>query len=308
MKTRLFYSLILSLAISVNAFGIESAVTHQIVLDGTKFTYPLLEKWIVEYSKINPAVKIKIASKANNLIPDINIIAHQPDQTEMNQNQEIIYTGEYALIPVTNDFNPQLPVFAKKGLSKKEIDKLFFETVDYDSDEPAQKSKYPAVIYARDNKACTSNALAKYFGRSASEIRGKKVFGDDIYLISAIKKDSLALTYNTLSYVFDTNSRQLKSGLALLPIDVKKENKQFFSNNLDDIINLLESGTVESVPVEKIGFIINKNKASKEITDFIQWILNDGQNFNHGIGFLKLDKNLLSEEIIKLSDKLLTQK
>jgi len=293
---------------SFTGLAAESASHEPVYISGTKFTYPLIEKWIAEYSKINPTANIRLASKNSTQAAELNIIAHRPGEKELQADQEIIYAGKYALLPVTNNHNPNLPLFAKKGLSKKEIDKLFFEVIDFDSDEPVEKSKFQATIYARDNKACTSNALAGYFGHQSSEIRGKKVFGDDIYLLSALKKDSIGISYNTLSYVYDTNSRNLKSGLAILPVDLRKDAKVILNGTLDDVLSALETTKVETIPVERIGFVLSQQSARKEVTAFLKWVLSEGQQFNHEFGFLTLDKNLAAEQAVRLNEKLLTLK
>ncbi|MDD4991931.1 MAG: hypothetical protein PHR83_06850 [Paludibacter sp.] len=309
MKTNYFYQVLFALFISSSVFATENAVKEPVVISGTKFTYPLIEKWIAEYEKVNPTANIKLAVKSNGgQTADLNIIAHQPAQNELQPNQEIIYTGRYALLPVTNNNNPILAATAKKGLNKKELDKLFFEVVDYDNDEPVQKSKFRANIYSRDNQACASTALAGYFGHQSSEIRGKKVFGDDIYLLSAIKKDSIGLTYNNLGYLYDVNSRNLKEGIALLPLDLKKEAKSILSGNLDEVLNVLEANRVETVPVERIGFVYSNQNARKEVSAFVKWVLTDGQKFNHDKGFLNLDKQALAEQTNLLSERFLTLK
>jgi len=309
MKTNYFYQVLFTLFISSSVFATENAVKEPVVISGTKFTYPLIEKWITEYEKVNPTANIKLAAKANGgQTADLNIIAHQPAQNELQPNQEIIYAGRYALLPVTNNNNPILAATAKKGLNKKELDKLFFEVIDYDSDEPVQKSKFRANIYSRDNQACASTALAGYFGHQSSEIRGKKVFGDDIYLLSAIKKDSIGLAFNNLGYLYDVNSRNLKEGIALLPLDLKKEAKTILSGNLDEVLSVLEVNRVETVPVEKIGFVYSNQNARKEVSDFVKWVLTDGQKFNHDKGFLNLDKQALAEQAGRLSERFLTLK
>ena len=309
MKTNYFYQVLIALFISASAFAAESTAKEPIVISGTKFTYPLIEKWISEYQKVNPNVNIQLASKTNaGQTADLNIIAHQPTQNELQATQEIIYTGRYALLPVTNNYNPILVATAKKGINKKELDKLFFEVVDYESDEPAQKSKYKANIYSRDNQASSSTTLAGFFGHQTSEIRGKKVFGDDIYLLSAIKKDTIGLTYNNLGYLYDVTSRNLKNGLALLPIELKKDAKPILTGNLDQVIIVLESTKVETIPVEKIGFVYSQQSARKEVAEFLKWVLTDGQMFNHEKGFLNLTKDALAEQENRLSAKLLTLK
>jgi len=311
MKTTYFYQLLFALFISSTTFAAgNSSAKEPIVISGTKFTYPLIEKWISEYAKVNPTASIQLASKtATSQTTDLNIIAHQPTKEELGENQEIIYAGRYALLPVTNTNNPLLATTAKKGLNKKEIDKLFFEVVNYD-DELAtkEKQKFVATIYSRDNKACASTALAEYFGHASSEIRGKKVLGEDIYLLSAIKKDSIGLTFNNLGYLYDVNSRNLKEGIALLPLELKKETKDILTGNLDHVIEVLEKNRIETIPVEKIGFIYSQQNVRKEVSDFLKWVLTDGQKFNHVEGFLNLDKQILAEQTNQLTEKFLSLK
>lgn len=311
MKTNYFYQVLFALFIISTAFAAENvSVKEHIIISGTKFTYPLVEKWIAEYAKINPNANIKLASKTGTTqAVDLKIIAHQPTTEDLTENKEIIYAGRYALLAVTNTNNPILSLTRKKGLNKKDIDKLFFEVANYE-DEPAakEKQKYTATIYARDNQACASTALAGYFGHASSEIKGKKVLGDDIYLLSAIKKDSIGLTFNNLGYLYDVNSRKLKEGIALLPLELKKETKDILTGNLDNVIEVLEKNRVETIPVEKIGFIYSQQTASKEVSDFLKWVLTDGQKFNHAEGFLNLDKQELADQTNLLTGKFLSQK
>ncbi len=229
MKTTYFYQLLFAFFISSSALAAGNpSANDPIVISGTKFTYPLIEKWITEYQKIHPTANIQLGNKTTpTRSVDLNIIAHQPAKEELNENKEIIYTGRYALLPVTNTHNPILTSTPRKGLNRKDIDKLFFEVINYD-DEPGakEKQKYAATIYSRDNHACASTALAQYFGHASSDIKGKKVLGDDIFLLSAVKKDSIGITYNNLGYLYDVNSRSLKQGLALLPLELKKRQKK----------------------------------------------------------------------------------
>jgi phosphate transport system substrate-binding protein len=308
MKTNKIYLLLSILFFAVTGISAQVAENKTILISGTKFTYPLVEKWIAEYAKVNPTSTIQLATKYKTTgQTDLNIIAHQPAKGELKENQEILYTGRYGLLPVTNTNNPILSS-AKRGLTKRDIDKLFFEVENIDEDPVIEKPKFPATIYARDNKACASTALANYFGHVSSEIRGKKILGDDIYLISAIKRDTIGLTYNNLGYLYDTNSRKLKDGIALLPLDLKKDVKALTVGNLDEVISILEKNKIETIPVEKIGFIYTSQDVRKEVSDFLKWVLTDGQKFNHSEGFLNLEKQDLAEQTNLLNEKLLSLK
>lgn len=311
MNTKNITKLIAILLLATTGVTAQNNAKETIKISGTKFTYPLIEKWIAEYAKVNPEVKIVIVPKSTAADAiDLNVIAQTPTAQEKKENQSVIFAGRYALLPVTNSKNPLFALERKKGLTKKEVDKLFFEVINYDEDYDAKKEKpkFPATIYARENQAPASTVLASNFGHSASEIRGKKVFGDDIHLLTAIRKDTLGITYNNIGYLFDNQSRKLKEGVAILPLDLKKEVRDQLNGNVDEVIALLEKSTIETIPVEKIGFVYSPSNAGQALSGFLKWVLNDGQKYNHDFGFLTLDNNFLAQQKTKLTETNLTLK
>lgn len=309
MNTKYFSKVFLALFFFATGLAAQNADNNPILISGTKFTYPLIKKWISEYTKINPNVQLKLVQNiANTQNPDLNVIAHLPVKDELKESEGIVYAGRYALLPVTNSRNPFLASIGKKGLSKKDIDKLFFEAFNYGDDQKKEKPKLPATIYARDSHSCASTALAGYFGHESSEIRGKKVLGDDIYLLSAVSKDSVGIAYNNLGYLFDINTRRLKDGIALLPLELKKDVKSVLSGNVDDAIALLERSQIETIPVVNFGFVYSQQNIRKDVSDFLKWVLTDGQKYNHGFGFLNLNKEVLVEQSNHLTERLLSLK
>jgi len=74
------------------------------------------------------------------------------------------------------------------------------------------------------------------------------------------------------------------------------------------VIEVLEKNRIETIPVEKIGFIYSQLNARKQVSDFLKWVLSDGQKFNHAEGFLNLDKQALAEQKNLLNEKYLTLK
>lgn len=54
------------------------------------------------------------------------------------------------------------------------------------------------------------------------------------------------------------------------------------------VISILERSRVESIPVEKFGFVYSQQNTRKELKDFLKWVLNEGQKYNHEKGFLNL--------------------
>ncbi|HEY5509025.1 MAG TPA: hypothetical protein VIK29_10155, partial [Paludibacter sp.] len=96
--------------------------------------------------------------------------------------------------------------------------------------------------------------------------------------------------------------------IALLPLDLKKNTKDILTGDLDFVINVLENNQIETIPVEKIGFIYSQTNTTKQVSDFLKWVLADGQKYNHEKGFLNLDKKALAEQTNNLNEKFLSLK
>jgi ABC-type phosphate transport system substrate-binding protein len=279
------------------------------------FIYPIVQKWITEYANEYPLSNTRfVLSKNAARASGLQIVAHQPQQGQTSDGERITYLGRYALIPVLNNNSPLLSTL-KNGINKKDLKNLVFEKNleeedAFDDIDSGKKDKYNATIYSRDSKSSTAIALAGYFGQQPDQIKGKKIIGDDIYLLNAIQRDVNGLTFNSLNYIFDIESRKLKSGLSILPLKLKSQQQAAFnSKDIDQTISLLENTLIESIPVEEFGFIISPNYAKdKELVDFINWILEKGQKFNNQLGFLKLDAGSLAQQKDQLKDVFYTQK
>lgn len=256
-------------------------------IKGANFTHPILNEWITEYKKVRPEVAIKIAT---NDIHDndisINLQATEPSEKE---DQLSLQVARYALLPITNKQNPLLAEINNKGLNKDKIQKLFFEK-DFDAD-----GKYPfkneSTIYSGNLSTSSSILVSQYFGKDVDQLKGKKIAGDDIYLINALKKDPNGVAFNYLSYIYDVQSKSLKDGIALLPVDLKKEQWQSIISGIVETIDLLESQKVSLIPVNPLNVTIDYVNLNKDAQDFLQWIVTDGQKYNHNQGFLVIDSS-----------------
>lgn len=308
MKITIIKALALLFLLSTSAFAQQKEI-GSFYLKGAKFTFPLIEKWVSEYNKLNPQSQIKINAKQIPDAQELNVVAYQLSDSDQPTSQTAFYVGRYALVPVSNKQNPILDKAGKGGLSKKVLKKLFFDESDeYSEDQQEAKSKYVATVYARESQAPTTIALAKYFGSKPVNLKGKKVLGDEIYLLSAIKKDTTGVTYNSINYVYDLHSRKLKSDIALLPLSLKSQQKEVLNSlDLDNAISLLEKNNVESIPVQNFGLALSEDQSNNKILRaFLRWVVTSGQSYNHEAGFLNLDESTLSAQKAHTEEKLLT--
>ncbi|MDR1779535.1 MAG: hypothetical protein LBR50_02230 [Tannerella sp.] len=265
-----------------------------IYIETAKYTSPLVEKWIAEYNKTNPGVEVKRAAKDAAQV-DLRIVADAEAGNHSDDGKAVAYVGRSALLPVTSENNPLNEQISKRKFGKKELKKLFFSEDELGGEnEKKDEFNEQLTVYSGNSSASGAQAFASYFGLSAANYRGKKVLGDDIYLLQAISKDPTGVTVNNLSYLYDLKERKLKDGIALIPLNVRKEQLEIIrSENLDETITLLENEKVELVPVLHIGF---EYDGQGDAEHFLRWIITEGQQFNHEYGFLRADAKTLSHQ------------
>jgi ABC-type phosphate transport system substrate-binding protein len=301
-----FYFFLLAALLSLLAAGSAKASDSDrdvIYINSARFTSPLVEKWVAEYVRQNPKIQIRWVDKSSREV-DLNFIAS--DATQAQDGQNVAYVGRYALLPITTKENPLYEQIAKKKFGKKELRNLFFaENLPAGDDSKKQDPLQSRLtVYSGNGSASGAFVFASFFGFSTSNFRGKRVSGDDIYLLNAIQTDSTGITFNNLSYIFDLDDRRLKDEIALLPLDVKKEQLEALrSENLDETLSLLEEQKVELIPVQNIGFTYNTKDSVK---DFLRWVITDGQKYNHAYGFLNLDEKTQGSQKKQLDSNLLT--
>jgi ABC-type phosphate transport system substrate-binding protein len=285
-------------------------IAQEIHVENVKFVHPIVEKWVAEYKKENPESKldVKVDAEKDGKQSGLLVVASRATDEDAVK-EKIIYVGRYALIPVSNKNNPLLGKVGK-GLKKKELRNLVFEKDildDEDADDDG-KEKYTATIYSRGGQTPTTLALAGHFSQAPERIRGKKIIGDEIFLLNALQKDENGVAFNTLNYIYDLKTRRLIANLSILPLNVKQDLKEALSSqNIDQAISALEEGKIELIPVEKFGFVIPPEYATDtEVLKFANWILARGQEYNHEFGFLTLDANTLAAQKKELGNESLS--
>jgi phosphate transport system substrate-binding protein len=305
MKTLKFTSIFLLLGVTSILTVNAQKQQDYVYISGTKFTYPLIEKWINEYKKVYPEARIRLQTvkpSGKQAIDSTNlrIVAHTLTQDELTPNDIYLHVGKFALLPITSNRNLIIKKEFRKGLKQNDLKKVFFADQASVIDDDQKKPVY--TVYTRTNQSCSSIAFANHFGLQPTEIKGKKINGEDQYLVLAIQKDSTGVTYNNLGYIFDINNRLPVKGISILPIDLNENGKidkdEQIYDNLDALTQYLENNqNSKNIPGDYVSFVVNKTQKNEALRQFINWVIADGQRFNHTYGFLN----------IKNQEKLLSQ-
>lgn len=289
------------------AEGNEVKTSSVRYIKSPRFVRPLVEKWIEEYAKTEPGVVFQIVrGSANQDNIDLNVVSdYQNNSTDFSH---VIYFGETAVLPITARSSEAARLLEGKHLNSKKLKQLFFLSDDLDEDVKKIKAFENIIVYSGSNASSVASSFAHHFGEESSSFRGRRISGDDLFLNTALSKDPLGVSFNALSNIFDLNSRHLKNDISLISLDVKKELVNSFSDegSLDDVLDILESGKISEIAIEKVG--VSYNQADDAVNQFLQWVLDSGIKYNHEYGLLNLDRKETSTQLDKVKTILTAQK
>lgn len=261
------------------------AQTQIVNIKAPGFARPLVERWIAEYQKINSDLSFQLGQKKDNTITFVL-------EERGEKKEETVFFGRYAIVPFTGKDSEAAALIAKKKLNDKRIKNLLFEKDDL-SEEKSDKLEGKLHIYTGAQSFSVALPYAAAYGLTAADYRGKRIQGDDRFLNKAVGEDAWGLGISALGNLYDLQSRHLKDQLQVASLDDSK--KIDLTASLDEVLEALETHTVEGIDVEKIGFAFDVNNL--QLNRFVNWVLTDGQQYLHEYGLLTLSqKDLISQQ------------
>lgn len=263
--------------------NITAQNTQTVSLRVPNFARPLVEKWVAEYQKINQNINFQFVS---------GNIQNSDNTITLTTDEDAVQVARFAVLPVTSKGSKADELTASRRLDADKLKNLFF--LDEDEDEEEQPKAIRQLHILTGNSAQSASRLyAAHFQEESSSYKGKKISGDDSFLNLAISRDPLSITVNSLSNIYDLQTRQVRQALTVLPLDIDKEGRQTFANgNLDDIISLLEQHQYKEIPVGYVGLQFNKTNIL--LNQFVSWVLTEGTRYVHNYGLLGLPEKDLA--------------
>jgi phosphate transport system substrate-binding protein len=90
-----------------------------------------------------------------------------------------------------------------------------------------------------------------------------------------------------------------------VPVDLNNNGKidsdEDFYTSMNDLIAAIASGKYPSPPARELYFVMKGNpKNNKVVTDFIRWVLSDGQKYINEAGYITLSKERIETEQKKI--------
>jgi phosphate transport system substrate-binding protein len=284
MLALLFLSALVSLDISAQ---------RTIKITGTRLTYPLLRALAQAYSKSHPGIVFDIRSGIPADSADILIVSHVLRPGDLSPGRVAITLVAYAQLPIVNSERKDLPGLEINGFSETDLRRIYFSAHPADtSSAPAAVGYYHFAVYKRAKSACASIAFAGHFGAEQKDIRGTGLPGDDQDLLEAVKKDTAAISYDNLGFIYDLRTRRVVDSIAVIPIDLNGDGvidpSERVYNTLDEVIYFVEQTHNTEIPTDEVHAIIRKDNPDKAVLAFLSWALIKGRGFHHDYGFIHL--------------------
>jgi phosphate transport system substrate-binding protein len=291
----------------------QNKLSGQISISGAFALYPMTVKWAEEFRKIHPGVRIDISAggagkgiaDALNSMVEIGMVSREIYSEEIKKGAFPIAVTRDAVVAVVSEQNPVLKEILAKGLRKDAGNNLWitgkFKTW---SQAFSIKSASPVHVYTRSDACGAAEMWAKYFGKKQEDLLGVGVFGDP-GLAQAVKKDPLGIGFNNIGYAYDATTKKQVKGLRVLPLDLNNNGKidpdENFYESMNELIAAISSGKYPSPPSRDLYFVTKGNpKNNKVLTEFIRWVLTDGQKFVHEAGYIALTKEKIAVEQKKI--------
>jgi phosphate transport system substrate-binding protein len=299
--------------VSVPGSYCQTSTSGQISISGAFALYPMVVKWADEYKKINPGVRFDISaggagkgiSDALSGMVEVGMVSREIYPEELKKGAFPVAVTKDAVVATVNEGNPAINDIMSKGF-KKDAGNNIWITGKYTTWAQAFgiKSSSPIHIYTRSDACGAAEMWAKYFGKKQEDLLGVGVFGDP-GLAQAIKRDPLGIGFNNIGYAYDASTKKLIKGLKVVPIDLNNNGKidpeENFYDTMTDIIGAIASGKYPSPPARELYFVMKGNpKNNKVLTDFIRWVLTDGQKYVNDAGYIMLTRDRIETEKLKL--------
>ena len=295
--------------------NINGKLEGTISLSGAFALYPLAVRWADEFKKIHPDVKIDISAggagkgmtDALSGMVDLGMLSREINKAETAKGAWLISVAKDAVLPTISDKNPVLAELRKKGMTK-EVFKQIFITENITSwgtslQKVDNKAQGKINVYIRSDACGAGEMWGKYLDKNQEGLNGIGIFGDP-GVADAVKKDPLGIGYNNLIYVYDIQSRKFFPGISVIPIDIngngKIDKEEDFYGSLDLLMEAIRDGRYPSPPSRELYFVSKGKPTDPVVTEFLKWILKDGQKYVNESGYVQLPLEKINIELDKI--------
>ncbi len=283
-----------------------------ISFSGAFALYPLAQKWAEEYNKTHPGIRFDIQAggagkgltDALTGAVDVGMFSRTISDEEKKKGIWWISLCKDAVIPTVNPANPFIKDIESKGITKDQFKAIFVDKTIKDWKDIYKTGNSAKVnVYTRSDASGAADSWAAFFGKKQENLKGLGMNGDP-GISDAIKHDKNGIGYNNTLFLFDIRTGKQIPGIEAVPIDVNEngtidaDEKNY--TDLSTFLAAVNDGKYPAPPARELYFITKGKPQRKEVLDFFNWVLADGQKMVKTDGYVPLSKRKIQEQISKL--------
>lgn len=285
-----------------------------ITISGAFALYPMTAKWAEEFRKIHPDVRIDISAggagkgmtDALSGIVDLGMFSREISDVEKTKGVWWVSVTKDAVLPTINSNSPVIDQILNRGITKEEFIKLFITREIKTWAELLENSTYKNNInvYTRSDACGAAQMWGSFLDKDQESLIGIGIYGDP-GMADAVKSDINGIGYNNIIYIYDINTREKHPGLEVIPIDLNANGKidddERFYDSLDHIMNAIKNERYPAPPARELYFVAKAKPDRTEVSEFLQWIITQGQEFVNEGGYVRLTDEKLQNGLQKLT-------
>ena len=278
----------------------ESLPIHkgEIKIKGAYALMPLVQRWINEYQKTHPSVLFNLSPVGTGeVIPEIFsdktdlvlVSSELPDKLETTA--WILPVAKLSVVMVINKRNPYWSQILESGIKKDDLARLFTGEITSWGNLFGESGKHPVSVYYRSDQAGATNILSRYLWLDDQKMIGTGIIGENL-LIEAIKADSLAIGYCNFIYSFDPESKEFLDDIKIIPLDLNQNGRLDMKENFYENFTVLQRamwlGKYPCILNRPLQIVASQKPSTKELYDFLKWVITDGQKLVAEMGYMEL--------------------
>lgn len=297
------------IALAALLLTVSEASARKRFISAPRFARPIVEQWIADYKAVVPDEEFVIAAAAEDKENSAIVVSVAGGKdSQSNADTKTVYFAEYAVVPIVQKNSEAAQLVASQRWDDKFVKQLFFVADDGPDTKKRKKALTESLtIYTGNSSSSVSQGFATFFGKPLSSFRGKRIVGDDQFLIAALSKDQLGISINTLPNLYDLNTRRLNDKFCIVPLEVGKSVREVLDDKatLDELIAAIEADRDSGIPLGQVGLTFNDDDMA--VTEFVAWVMEKGRTYNHQYGLLDVDDMFAANQTFELRKALTAQ-
>jgi phosphate transport system substrate-binding protein len=237
---------------------------------------------------------------------DIALFSREVSHVEISKGALGITVAKDAVVPILNSGNPNINDILHHGMTNSQFVDMYVNTKTSKWNQIVPTAKADNIsVYTRSDACGAGEIWAKYLNSKQELMSGIGIFGDP-GVVDAVKNDKFGIGYSNIIYAYDTKTRKTYNGISVIPIDFNNNGQidasENFYGSLETLMKAIDDNIYPSPPARNLYFITKGKPAKKEISDFLNWVLTDGQKYIKDAGYMQLKPEIAAEQKVKLSN------